>query len=267
MWAMADDDAYDELFAGPVEDFVAKRDALVRQLKADGDKEQAAVVKSWRRPSRAVGALNRLALTDDAAAAEFVESARGVGSSRGPSLREANEQFRAAVKRAASSAVDALDEARPSDLGEVTSALLTLGADTEALESFQEGRLLDLPDAGQSGFGFGSGLDLGSASAPSKPKRATTKKRTAAEREDELAARRQAADRARLEAAADEASTTARKADDAAEAAQERVEGARTARDEAEAALVAAEAEAESAATAAADARRALEEAEAALEG
>ena len=98
---MPGDDAYDELFSAPVEDFVARRDALVKQLKAEGDKEQAAVVKSWRRPSRVVGALNRLALTDDGATADFVDAARALGSTRGTELREANEQFRAAVKHVA----------------------------------------------------------------------------------------------------------------------------------------------------------------------
>ena len=98
---MPGDDAYDELFSAPVEDFVPRRDALVKQLKAEGDKEQAAVVKSWRRPTRVVGALNRLALTDDGATADFVDAARALGSTRGTELREANEQFRAAVKQVA----------------------------------------------------------------------------------------------------------------------------------------------------------------------
>ena len=35
MEAMAGDEAYDELFSAPVEDFVARRDALVKQLKAE----------------------------------------------------------------------------------------------------------------------------------------------------------------------------------------------------------------------------------------
>jgi hypothetical protein len=263
---MPGDDVYDELFSAPVEDFVARRDALVKQLKAEGDKEQAAVVKSWRRPTRVVGALNRLALTDDGAAADFVDAARALGSTRGAELREANEQFRAAVKRVAASAVDGLGDARPSDLGEVTAALLTLGSDEDALSSFQDGRLLDLPDAGQGGFGFGLGVDL-AAEPPARPKRATTKKQTPADREDELAERRRRAERMRLEAAVDEAATGVRKANEVVAAARERVEEATRRRDEAQEALTSAEAEAEAAAADAADAQQALEEAEAALEG
>jgi hypothetical protein len=264
------DEAYDELFSAPVEDFVSLRDALVKQLKAVGDKDQAAVVKGWRRPSRVVGALNRLALTDADVAAEFADAALAVASSRGPGLREANESFRAAVKRAAAAAVDALDQARPSDLGEITSGLLTIGADTDALDTFREGRLLDLPDAGQGGFGFGLGLDLTAEPAPSKPqkpKRATTRKQSAADREDELAERRRRAERARLEAAVDEASAAVRDAEEAVAAAEEQADETRRVRDEAQAALEAAEGEVEAAAAAAATAKQALADAEAALDG
>jgi hypothetical protein len=153
---MAADDPYDELFSAPVEEFVARRDALVRQLKKDGDKEQAAVVKAWRRPTRVVGALNRLAITDTKVAAGFAKAARAVASSRGAKLRAANEHFRAALKDAATAAVGALEEARASDLGEITNALLTVSADEATLATFEEGRLLDLPEGGGFGFGFGA---------------------------------------------------------------------------------------------------------------
>jgi hypothetical protein len=210
---MAADDPYDELFSAPVEEFVSRRDVLVRQLKADGDKEQAAVVKAWRRPSRVVGALNRLAIVDSGAAASFAKAARAVGSSRGAKLREANEHFRAAVKSAATAAVDALDEARPSDLGEVTNALLTVSADEAALATFEEGRLLDLP-AGGGAFGFGFG-----AAAPDEPDEPEPK---------------DARERTRLEKAVAQAT-------DALRGAEARAADAKEARDRAVQALVDAE--------------------------
>lgn len=252
-----DSDALDELFAAPVEDFVATRDALVRRLKAAGDKQQAAVVKSWRRPSRVVGALNRLALTDTDATSAFVEAVRKVAdlqASGGRPLREANDQLRSAVRRAAAAAAGGLSPKRTSDLGEVSSALLTIGADPEALASFEQGRLLDLPNAGEEAFGFGFGLELSPGPATTEPSstssafnasnaRPDPQKRSEASQADELAARRRQADRRRLaaeveaaEVAMQEATARAADADGAIEAARVRVEKARQA-------LVAAEAE------------------------
>lgn len=249
-----DSDALDELFAAPVEDFVATRDAVVRRLKAAGDKQQAAVVKSWRRPSRVVGALNRLALTDTDATSAFAEAVRKVADLQaggGRALREANDQLRSAVRRAAAAAAGGLSPKRTSDLGEVSSALLTIGADPEALASFEQGRLLDLPNAGEEAFGFGFGLELPPVPATTEPSSASNasnapsdpQKRSEASQADELAARRRQADRRRLaaeveaaEVAMQEATARAADADGAIEAARVRVEKARQA-------LVAAEAE------------------------
>jgi hypothetical protein len=232
---MAADDPYDELFSAPVEEFVSRRDALVRQLKADGDKEQAAVVKAWRRPSRVVGALNRLAITDRAAATGFAKAARAVASSRGAKLRAANEHFRASLKDAATAAAGALDEARSSDLGEITNALLTVGGDEAALATFEEGRLLDLPDAG--GFGFG----LGAAAAPDD--------------EDDEADEKDERERARLQKQVEQ--TTAALRD-----AEARAADAKGARDAAAQALADAEDALAAAGRAVDDARRALDAAE-----
>jgi len=51
----------DDLFDIDVADFVARRDALVKQLKKDGDKDAAAAVKALRKPSAVAGAVNRVA--------------------------------------------------------------------------------------------------------------------------------------------------------------------------------------------------------------
>ena len=51
----------DSLFAAPLDDFVAERDALAKRLRADGDRETADRVKALRKPSAAVWAVNQLA--------------------------------------------------------------------------------------------------------------------------------------------------------------------------------------------------------------
>jgi hypothetical protein len=272
--AVVGDEDYDDLFAAPVDEFVARRDALARRLKTEGEKEQAAEVKAWRRPSRVVGALNRLALADEGSTAAFVDAARAVGSSRGPSLREANDAFRAAVRTAATAAVAGLDDARPSDLGEVTNALLTLGSDEDALASFESGRLLDLPAAGQGGFGFGLASVDDEPAQRARPK-AGSRKAAAKQvpgQEDELAARRLVAERRRLEADVDAATTVLSKAERSADDARDEATAAHDGVDEARRALAEAEAAATDADSAlgraeaeVADATAALDEAEAAL--
>jgi hypothetical protein len=51
----------DELFALPAEEFVAARDALVRDLGREGRPEDARAVRTLRRPTRSAAALNHLA--------------------------------------------------------------------------------------------------------------------------------------------------------------------------------------------------------------
>jgi len=51
----------DRLYAAPLDEFVAERDALAKQLRSDGDREAADRVKALRKPSAAVWAVNQLA--------------------------------------------------------------------------------------------------------------------------------------------------------------------------------------------------------------
>lgn len=71
-------DPVDELFVGALEDFVARRDALVRQLKKDGDKDMAAEVKALRKPSAAAWAVNQVARQQPDAVAVLIDAARAV---------------------------------------------------------------------------------------------------------------------------------------------------------------------------------------------
>lgn len=47
-----------DLYAGPPEDFIASRNALAKQLKADGDADTAAIVAKLRRPTVAASVVN-----------------------------------------------------------------------------------------------------------------------------------------------------------------------------------------------------------------
>ena len=62
----------DELYGLPLERFVPERQALARELRTGGRREQAAEVASLRKPSVAAWAVNQLVRTQRKAVAEIV---------------------------------------------------------------------------------------------------------------------------------------------------------------------------------------------------
>jgi len=56
--------ALDEVFGGPPADFIKGRDALAKQLKEQGDVDEAERVQALRKPSKAAAVVNALALED-----------------------------------------------------------------------------------------------------------------------------------------------------------------------------------------------------------
>lgn len=57
-------EAVASLYGGPLEAFVAKRDALVLEVRAGGDRDLAATIKALRKPTVAADALNRALRAD-----------------------------------------------------------------------------------------------------------------------------------------------------------------------------------------------------------
>ena len=55
------DKAIDRMYAGPLDEFVARRNELARSLSKEGDREGAEGVKELRKPSVAAWAVNQLA--------------------------------------------------------------------------------------------------------------------------------------------------------------------------------------------------------------
>ncbi|MBJ7457176.1 MAG: hypothetical protein JHC74_14060, partial [Thermoleophilia bacterium] len=60
------DGRLDALYAGPPAMFTKARDALVKELRAEGSRAEAEAVRALRRPSRLAAELNRLAREDTA---------------------------------------------------------------------------------------------------------------------------------------------------------------------------------------------------------
>lgn len=189
----------DSLFAGPLDDFVSERDALVKRLRADGDREAADRVKALRKPSAAVWAVNQLARRQQKDYRALLEA--------GDRLREAQEQVLGGespetLQKAASAErklVDRLTEkgravlevaghsATEAMVRRVSGTLHAAATRPELREAAENGLLEHEEET--SGFGF----ELLSGSPPKAPKRKPGDDKRARERKEAAATRLQEA--------------------------------------------------------------------------
>jgi hypothetical protein len=167
---MSDAHDLEGLFALPPGEFVAARDRLVRQLRAEQRRDDAAAVKALRRPTVAVWALNQLARREPAQLGELLDAAeslreaqaRAVSGAGGP-LRDATRRFGELVESLADRAnAIVVGSAVASDgrRDEIAGALRTAAADQGARDDLRHGRMTQLPD-------LAAGLDMWSAGAES----------------------------------------------------------------------------------------------------
>jgi hypothetical protein len=151
----------DALFADPPERFMETRDALVKELKAAGDKEGSARVKALHKPTQAAHALNRLAREARPELEALFEAGRALAS--GKDFKAALDQQRAAMdavfKKATGSDVPAL-------MGVLRGALV----DPQLTEQVRLGRFSKLPEVEVGFFGIPpAGAAPAVAEPPSKP--------------------------------------------------------------------------------------------------
>ena len=216
-------DLLDRLYAASLDDFVAVRRDVAKELKDAGEAERAAEVAKLRKPSVAVWALNQAARRDPKAAKALARAAVKVADvqarrTRGD-LRGAQESLRDVAGSLVDGAEEALREAGrsvPDTLGHRLHELLrAVAADPASREALAAGQLGEEPELG----GFSALGALGSAPAPERPARKAAKPTKAEEarrrRDEEREARLQAL-RAELRDA-EAAAAEARRAADRAE--------------------------------------------------
>lgn len=228
---MAVDHRIDALFAGPAEDFVAARDALVKELKAAGDKEAAAEVKALRRPTVAAWAVNQVARTSEKDVTALLEVGDRLRDAHDALLegkgdagvRDATAERRKLVAKLTKQAVALLGAGGDAQTESITHTFDAAVADPEAGLAVRAGRLskeLEAPS------GFGGGLVFGSPERAAPPADVDTEGPAAADAADEAAAKAaaKAAERRRreLEEEADDRAAEAEQT--AAEAAAARQE-------------------------------------------
>ncbi|PZF83066.1 hypothetical protein [Jiangella anatolica] len=143
------DEAADELYALPPDEFVEARNALAKRLKSEGDGEVAARVKALRKPTVAAWLTNRLARQRAAEVAELAalgeRMRRATSAMDGAALRELaaerKKQVDTLLKAARALAKEAGQKIGPDLLEAVNVSLDAAIADPRAAEQLQAARL------------------------------------------------------------------------------------------------------------------------------
>jgi hypothetical protein len=220
--AQAPDDAVDRLYGLPRDEFITERDALAKELRSGGRRDDATAVKALPKPTVAAWAANQAVRSQKRSARELWKAGDELsaahdavldGKGSGASLRKATERERAAVERLVDAARGLLS-ASGGDLSETTiervRETLHAGAiDPGAREEVAGGRTAR--ERAPQGL-FGAGADVFAVEAPKRAAKAEPKSKSKAEPKsrakpeaDDAAARKrereEAAERKREEAA------------------------------------------------------------------
>lgn len=154
----------DQLYAGPLADFISSRDALAKELRSAGDREAASAVKGLRKPSRPAWALNRVAHQDAERLVALDDAVTGIvaAHSGDGNVRAAMVALREAVRELATlAAAESRSAGFSLDIGELSNAILAVLGNPTTYDELRSGRITEIPEAG--------GLDFLS-SLPTRPK-------------------------------------------------------------------------------------------------
>jgi hypothetical protein len=135
------------VYHAPLEDFISRRDALAKQLRAEKRRDDAALVKALRKPSRIAWALDGV-VHEDPISIEHLAVAIGEAQT-GADLRTALEKVKEAVRSvAAAGARVAVRAGHPIEPSALVTAVQAIIGDASALAEFRAGRLVDVPEGG-----------------------------------------------------------------------------------------------------------------------
>ena len=165
------------VYRGPLEEFVSRRDALVKELRAAKRREDADRVKALRKPSRTAWVLDNIVHEDPSVLEQLATAISAVQTVQsGADLRVALDNVRAAIRDvAAAGARVAIRAGQPIDASTLVTAVHAVIGETSAFSDLRAGRLVDVPDGG--------GLDILTAitiTVPPSPSAAPSSQSTAA---------------------------------------------------------------------------------------
>jgi hypothetical protein len=165
------------VYRGPLEEFVSRRDALVKELRAAKRREDADRVKALRKPSRTAWVLDNIVHEDPLVLEQLTAAIRAAQTVHsGADLRAAMDKVRTAIRDvAAAGARVAIRAGQPIDASALVTAVHAVIGETSAFSDLRAGRLVDVPDGG--------GLDILTAitiNVPASPSVAPSPQPTAA---------------------------------------------------------------------------------------
>ncbi len=211
----------DELYGLSPAEFTAARDERARQVRAAGQRDEAAVIKKLARPTASAWLVNQLARTAPDRMARLYELGEELQEAQrtlaGDRLRELSAQRRQVINEALAAASDLAGQADQTDsaavLGEVRATLEAALADADARAAVRSGRLtkalayaglgevdltaaLAVPVAPRAGLGGTRRRGADGEQATSRAERAADAVRAAREAADDAAAALAEAERA-----------------------------------------------------------------------
>lgn len=144
------------VYRGPLEDFVARRDALVKQLRTLKRRAEADQAKALRKPSRMAWALNSAVHQDPAAVetlALAITAALDAQMAGGIDLRTTLDTVRTAARALANAAAAVAGESGHAiDAATLVQPIMNVTGDADAFAALRAGRLTDVPEGGGLGF-------------------------------------------------------------------------------------------------------------------
>jgi hypothetical protein len=173
------EDAITTVYRGPLEDFITRRDALSKQLRASKRKDDADVVKALRKPSRMAWALDQVVFEDPDAVEDLAKAITDAQAAHGRAddARAAQENVKAVVRAVAEAgARAAIRGGHPIESAELVAAVRAVIGEADAFAVLRTGRLVDVPEAG--GLDLLAAMSLGASPAPLRAAAPATGKRT-----------------------------------------------------------------------------------------
>jgi hypothetical protein len=181
--------AADRLFALPLEEFTAARNALAKELGRAQDRDGAAAVKAMRRPSLTAWALNQVSRDRPHDIERLLEASDQLRAAQRDALegdptllRDARHAFQDEVERVLSAAARVLTDAGkavgPAQLDRLSATVKATATDDEARALVRAGRLQH--DLETSGFGFDVESPTVPRSVPASTRPAATSPRARA---------------------------------------------------------------------------------------
>ena len=206
--------AIEQLNAVPLEDFVAERKRLAKDLRSDGNKAGAAEVAKLAKPTPPAWALNHVAREDPDAVARWLEAAEELREASAHAAEVGGDALRAAIAahRTATTELATLvrDRARPGGralsapmIDRVRALLQSATVDPELAERLRAGRISEEDEADDLAPAFGTEIPAGGTKRAAPKTAAGGGKAPQRDREAEARAKRRAELEHRIEKAAD----------------------------------------------------------------